>query len=885
VTTSTCNVSLPQGVEIVDVNVCVKITHTWIGDCNTDLISPAGAVTQLWGFGQCGSTDNMHQKFDDSGPLTVLCADINNGCDFILEPVAFQLGTPTLAQYNETNPNGTWTLRVTDNANGDGGTLDEWHLEIEYAQNAPFAPTVSDNCDNNVTLVWSDSESGDLCENTLIQRTWTATDDAGNTSQCIQNLTIEPLSLDALQCPETYLGSCGGVTDPSVTGWPTIDGVNIVEGGVCNIFVGYWDQELADCGNGTKLVRTWTVLDWCTQEVAECVQIIKLTDDQAPILTCPANITVGTDPWFCNRDVNLSIPTAYDACGTAFTLTPTISAGTLVHFSGDNYRGDNLPLGVTTVTWTASDACGNVSTCSYTITVVDDVAPVPICDEHTVVSLTFDDGLDEGLTKIYATTFDDGSYDNCGPVTFLARRMDSCIDFDWIGPNGEYPNNDGGLPESLDKGLTFQPWVPFACCDVGNTVMVELRVTDQAGNTNSCMVEVDVQDKLPPYIACPPDIIVSCSYWFDAHETNGFEPTDGLEGLFGQVLDAYEYDDADRQDIIINDPENNQVSQPHNWGRDGWADDNCNVDIDVRTRIFDDCSGDDLPAGAPSHAVRLVERTFRAQDGQGNTSTCRQRIWVVDFHPFYITDTQCGLNNADDVRWPCDLVLTDCPAGPLTPDNLSGYAPNNKPIVKDDNCSIVGVTYDDQIFYFVDNACYKIIRTWTVIDWCQFDPVEHTGYWTYVQVIKVHDQEGPQFVDCPAGPVTYCTADDNVELPPNNQVYLGEEDPNSSACSVHVWESRTVTETCSDVVIYDVKIYPNNGTEFIPIVAKTTVPVDTNGEAVLTWDTRQNSLPSNHPVRKYGLPYNSKYCSNCHCQVVRRIITVYCGVLKMAVVT
>jgi hypothetical protein len=461
-----------------------------------------------------------------------------------------------------------------------------------------------------------------------------------------------------------------------------------------------------------------------------------------------------------------------------------------------------------------------------------------------------------------ATTFDDGSYDNCGPVTFLARRMDSCIDFDWIGPNGEYPNNDGGAPEAIDRGLTFQPWVPFACCDVGHTVMVELRVTDVYGNINSCMVEVEVQDKLPPFVECPPDITVSCDFWFDAHETNGFEATDGLEGIFGRMLDAYEYDESDREEIVINDPGNTQVSQPHLWGIDGWTDDNCDVNVSVRTRILDDCSTDDLPAGAPNHAVRLVERTFRAQDGQGNTSTCRQRIWVVDFDPFFITDTQCGLVNADDVRWPCDLDLTNCPAGPLTPDNLSGYAPNNRPLVNDDNCSTIGVNYEDQVFYFVDNACYKILRTWTVIDWCQFDPVTFEGYWTYLQVIKVFDHEGAQFLDCPDEPPTYCEADDNVELPSNNQILLGESNPASSSCSAHIWLNHTVRETCSDAVIYDVKIYPFNGTEFVQIVGETTVPVDTNGEAVLTMDTRQNSLPSNHPIRRYGLPYNDRVCSN-----------------------
>jgi hypothetical protein len=36
-----------------------------------------------------------------------------------------------------------------------------------------------------------------------------------------------------------------------------------------------------------------------------------------------------------------------------------------------------------------------------------------------------------GVALLPAATLDDGSFDNCGPVTFRARRMDNCIDFDW----------------------------------------------------------------------------------------------------------------------------------------------------------------------------------------------------------------------------------------------------------------------------------------------------------------------------------------------------------------------------------------------------------------------------------------------------------------------
>jgi hypothetical protein len=50
-------------------------------------------------------------------------------------------------------------------------------------------------------------------------------------------------------------------------------------------------------------------------------------------------------------------------------------------------------------------------------------------------------------------------------------------------------------------------------------------------------------------------------------------------------------------------------------------------------------------------------------------------------------------------------------------------------------------------------------------------------------VIKVHDNEGPEFTDCPIGPVTLCVADTGVTLPDNNQAFLGEDNPASSSAA------------------------------------------------------------------------------------------------------
>src|SRR5690606_1463529 len=341
-------------------------------------------------------------------------------------------------------------------------------------------------------------------------------------------------------------------------------------------------------------------------------------------------------------------------------------------------------------------------------------------------------------------------------------------------------------------------------------IMVELEVTDAAGNINYCMVEVEVQDKLSPFVACPPDIIVSCDFWFNVEEgtfvdadgnANGNLDEDPLSAVFGNMYDAFRYNDDEsvRGDIVINDPGNDNLPQPYNWGIEGWADDNCEVNLQVRVRVIDDCSGDDLPANAPNGAVKLIERRFSAADGNEGVApgTCTQRIWVVDFEPFYISDTDCNNRDRNDgVIWPCDVVLDDCP------DDLGD---TGEPTIFDDACSLVGVTYHDTRFDFVDGACYKILREWSVIDWCQYGPLTGEGLWKYIQVIKVHDEEGPEFEDGACEDVVLCVADEGISLPDSNQAFIGEDNPNSTSCSVHVALSKVVTDNCSGTVEYDVK--------------------------------------------------------------------------------
>ncbi|MGJ0153068.1 S8 family peptidase [Streptomyces sp. CH8.1] len=78
--------------------VPVDIKHTYIGDLKIDLVAPDGSVYTLHNRSG-GDADNIVRTF-------------------------------TVNASSEAAPNGTWKLRVNDNANGDTGKIDSWALQF-----------------------------------------------------------------------------------------------------------------------------------------------------------------------------------------------------------------------------------------------------------------------------------------------------------------------------------------------------------------------------------------------------------------------------------------------------------------------------------------------------------------------------------------------------------------------------------------------------------------------------------------------------------------------------------------------------------------------------------------------------------------------------------
>lgn len=150
---------------------------------------------------------------------------------------------------------------------------------------------------------------------------------------------------------------------------------------------------------GTTIV-SWTATDYVNTSTFTYSVVVE--DRQAPQLDCPASITTATDAGKCFATLNPGMATATDNCGVS-GITGTRSDGQPLNAT--------YPKGTTTITWTATDAAGNQTNCTQTITVEDREAPVitgAIADPSVIFPPNH---------KMRNVSLSYNVSDNCGPVT------------------------------------------------------------------------------------------------------------------------------------------------------------------------------------------------------------------------------------------------------------------------------------------------------------------------------------------------------------------------------------------------------------------------------------------------------------------------------------
>ncbi len=349
-------------------------------------------------------------------------------------------------------------------------------------------PVMTDNCtpSNDLTVNYFDAVTSLPC-GTLqggvpvtkrIDRSWFVSDAYGNTSSCVQKVWLKHITLPAVVFPPSFDGvvnpslQCGqDPNDLAVTGQPTIAGIPIDNSPDCEFGITYADQTIAICPPaGYSVLRTWTAVDFCSGTISNRLQIIKVEDKTPPVIVPPGDFTVGTDGFLCTGTVTLPEPETSDNCSSVTTTASWIYGTGFGPFTG-------VGKGSHTVTYKATDACGNTSTTSIVVTVEDTGPPQAVCGSGVQISLSAN-----GVGFVNAGTLDQGSFDNCGPVTLSISRDDTL----------------------------FAPMIAVSCADIGTVLPLILKVTDAVGLENFCIAEVNVRDFLKPTVICPPDITLSC---------------------------------------------------------------------------------------------------------------------------------------------------------------------------------------------------------------------------------------------------------------------------------------------------------------------------------------------------------------------------------------
>lgn len=517
----------------------------------------------------------------------------------------------------------------------------------------------------------------------------------------------------------------------------------------CNIIATYSDTEYEACGGGRKVFRKWKLIDWCSgQQSEELAQIFEVRDILPPVLDPIDDIIASVEPWTCAAAVDLPTVHATDNCGTN-EITWIVSEGRVVDGKiVDLWMGAG-PFEVVAI---IGDDCDNTVRDTFNIAVVDQVKPVAVCQDRLNVTLS------GGLSKIYKESFDNGSHDaGCGDVFVTVRRQDGCCgeECEMAEVCLQYDPKTGECisSEMQPVGDAFGEYVKFCCTDAGQIIVVEVKIEDESGNETYCWVDVLVEDKGSAQCIVP-DVTINCLDDIHDLELTGspnLSETCEVPGLLYKDLGNI---------------------------------DGCGAGEYQRTWYFDlDGDGE----------ITDVDR-----------AGCTQTIYVSNEYSFnpntikwpkhYTGKTHRGLNvecadlDGDGLIDEVEEIPFDVPMGETVtcvPDDIG-----DKPEWCETSCGLVGFTVNIDTIAGGD-ACLKIIKHWTVIDWCTWDPnaentddendtdydqfvaivdwaqgvcadctngygpvidnsvyfryqqVDVDGYYTYDQVIKVVDDEDP----------------------------------------------------------------------------------------------------------------------------------------------
>lgn len=622
-----------------------------------------GVTTVTWtatdGSGNSASCSYTVTVTDNQIPTALNCAAIGN-----------QSVTANIGVCNYTHTGNTWNATASDNCS---------IATITYSL-------------SGVTSGTGTSLNGVIFNLGVTTVNWTIIDGSGNIATCSYTVTVTDNQIPSL----LSCGAAGNQTVNANTGLCTYTHPNNTWNASatdnCSVATVTFNLTGATTGSGTTLsgtvfnlgvtTVTWTATDG-SSNTTTCSFTVTVNDAQLPIITsCGSNTnqTVNVDPAQCNFTQTGTAwnATANDNCSVS-TLVYTLTGATTG--SGTSLQNVDFNLGTTTVTWTATDESGNISSCSFQVLVIDNLLPVITSCGAT--------GNQVVSSNTGVCTYTQGS--NAWNATATDNCTVSTLTYTLTGATT-------GTGTSLN-GVVFNS---------GTTTVIWTAVDNSANSTNCSFTVTVIDTEAPAITTCPSDITVvtdmsecgaivswtvpsftdNCGATITSTHNSGNFFAVGTTQVTYTVTDGAGNVSTCSFSVTVNDTENPSITCPSPIA-------SCDPIVSYLAPITSDNCGvlsvvqlSGLPSGS-EFSVGVTSNTYQVTDIHGNVSTCS---FTITIHPKPIislvtTDVTCNGNDNGLI----DATVTNGTtpysyswSNSANSEDLSNLAPGNYSLVVSD---------------------------------------------------------------------------------------------------------------------------------------------------------------------------------------------------------
>ncbi|MFO7755202.1 MAG: hypothetical protein R6V34_04365, partial [Bacteroidales bacterium] len=498
--------------------------------------------------------------------------------------------------------------------------------------------TIDDNCsvDANITVSSVDSESGS-CP-LMITRTYTVTDECGNSSTIDHIIYIEDTTNPTLTAPSDISVEClSDVPSPyaNYVQWISAGGAANDNCGINTASFTFVSQSSDGLSCPETITRIYQIEDNCGN-IGTVAQSIIVNDITPPTLTSPAPLS-----FECTSDIDapyVSVP-AFELAGGTVDDNCGVNNSSFT-WLGDASDGNTCPETITR-TYEVADNCGNTSQITQTITVNDVTAPtvagsltdatVEGCSaadapaaETTVAGLetlpggiTIDDNcsLDGDIT---VSNVDISSGSCPVEVTRTYTLTDECGNSETVVHTIYVDDNILPVFDAVPGDLTAE-------CDISEQPAYSdyAEFTAAGGNvTDNCSVDptsFTLVSEVSDGSSCPETVTRTYRISDDCGNTADYVQTISIEDVTDPVFDAVPGDLTAECDIS-EQPAYADYAEFTAAG--GSVTDNCGIDATSFTLLSEVSDGGSCP--------ETVTRTYRISDDCGNTADYVQTISIED---------------------------------------------------------------------------------------------------------------------------------------------------------------------------------------------------------------------------------------------------------------